>query len=202
LAKLEEQQAQIREYTVVLERQKTDWQERSQSLEAIQKQLLALAELLATQGGNAFQETFEGIDQIANQASQIVEDSGRLREETLQIQTINQVIGEIAARINLLAFNTTVESERAGPQAKGLSLLALEVRRLSGEATQATRKIQNITTAIAEYSERNVSSARGGAQVASDLKYKSQAAGRTLADLRSLLQELTESSKRLAEVEF
>ncbi|WP_218080047.1 methyl-accepting chemotaxis protein [Anthocerotibacter panamensis] len=196
LTRLEEQQAQIRNYTQALELQQRQLQARSTSLETIQQQLFTMAGVFATRGGQAFAETFAGIDQITQEIDQIVQDSEKLRTSTLQIQSISAVVSEIAGRINLLALNTAVESERAGPQAKGMSVLAKEVRRLARETTQAAGNIQSIAQTMEEDTGRNVSSAQRGAIVAYGLKERSQAASRTVSDLRSLLVDLTENSQQ------
>jgi Methyl-accepting chemotaxis protein (MCP) signalling domain len=197
LQRLEDQQNQIQSYTRALELQQLQLQARSESLEEIQRQLFNMADVFATQGGQAFADTFEGIDRISDEINRIVEDSYKLQAETLQIRTISEVIDEIAGRINLLAFNTAVESERAGSQGKGLAVLASEVRRLARETTQAAKNIQKIAQEIQSDTEHTVVSAQSGSQVAQVLKEKSQAASSTLANLRALLQELTESSQQL-----
>ncbi|WP_287127676.1 methyl-accepting chemotaxis protein [Candidatus Cyanaurora vandensis] len=197
LLRLEDQQTQIQQYTRTLEAQQVQLQTRSASLEAIQKQLLNLAGVFATQGGQAFRETFAGIDLITQEINRIVQDSTQLRVEVLHICSISEVIGKIANQINLLAFNTAVESERTGSGSKGLGVLASEVRRLARETTEAARDIRLLAQAIQENTERNVTSAQSGAQVATHLREVSQSASQALANMRSLLQELTESNQKL-----
>jgi len=197
LQRLEDQQAQIQQYTRTLEVQQSELQTRSASLEAIQNQLLGLANVFATQGGQAFRETFAGIDLISQEINRIVEDSNQLRAETLNISSISEAISKIANHINLLAFNTAVESERLGSGSKGLGVLASEVRRLARETTEAARDIRQLAQIIQETVNRNVASAQGGSMVANQLRDVSQSASQALANMRSLLEELTENSQQL-----
>lgn len=197
LQRLEDQQSQIQQYAQTLELQQAELQARSASLEAIQNQLFSLANVFATQGGQAFRETFAGIDLINQEISRIVQDSNQLRVETLNITSISDVISKIANHINLLAFNTAVESERLGSGSKGLGVLASEVRRLARETTEAARDIRQLAQIIQETVDRNVTSAQGGSLVANQLRDVSQSANQALANMRALLEELTEHSEQL-----
>ncbi len=191
LRRLEDQQAQIESYTRVLERQRTELESRSRLSEALQARLFNIAQLFANQGDQAFIATFGGVEQIRDQVQSIVRISTDLKGDSQQILAISETIRDIADRINLLAFNTSVEAERAGSGSQALKVLSQEVRRLAGETTKAARQIQGLAQQIREGTDREVDAANGGAKVANQLADYARTANRSLMDLRSMLSEIS-----------
>lgn len=87
-------------------------------------------------------------------ADLIAKDLTRAANEVGDVITL---IGDIAAQINLLALNASIEAARAGAAGKGFAVVASEVKSLAGETTTATEKIseqikeiQNVAHVVAE----------------------------------------------------
>ena len=67
----------------------------------------------------------------------------RLEAASAQITQIVDTIAEIAGQTNLLALNATIEAARAGEAGRGFSVVAEEVKALSGQTEKATGDIRD-----------------------------------------------------------
>lgn len=93
-----------------------------------------------------------------------------LSEQSIAVGQIVKVITNIARQTKLLALNASIEAARAGEEGRGFQIVALSVRDL---ATQATQAAESITALIAEIQAQTATAAsaveRGGTQVAAGL---------------------------------
>ena len=66
-----------------------------------------------------------------------------LNSAAKKIQSVADIIDEIAGKTNLLALNATIEAARAGVVGKGFAVVANEVKELAKRTAEATREIKD-----------------------------------------------------------
>ena len=91
------------------------------------------------------------IDQasISEQAGNgVVEEVEGLRSSTQQMETIIQIINNIADQTALLALNASIEAARAGEAGRGFAVVASEISNLAGQTQNATGNISELIEGI------------------------------------------------------
>jgi methyl-accepting chemotaxis protein len=85
---------------------------------------------------------------------------GEIQEAGKRIASVAKLIDDIAFQTNLLALNAAVEAARAGRQGKGFSVVADEVRNLSGRSAKAAQETGEMVLAMTERVETGVQLAK------------------------------------------
>lgn len=80
--------------------------------------------------------------------TELVSAMGEIQESGKKIASVAKLIDDIAFQTNLLALNAAVEAARAGRQGKGFSVVADEVRNLSGRSAKAARETSAMVQAM------------------------------------------------------
>ncbi|WP_159789249.1 methyl-accepting chemotaxis protein [Sodalinema gerasimenkoae] len=114
------------------------------------------AAAIAQQGAKTARDGEEVMDltvlSIKNISAAVAETASkvdRLTDSFKQILQILTIISGISERTNLLAYNASIEASRVpGEYGQGFRVVAEEVRRLAGRATEATRSIEQIVEII------------------------------------------------------
>jgi methyl-accepting chemotaxis protein len=103
---------------------------------------------LANDGETLMQRSAAGTREVVSQIGTSSANIETLRERSIEIGSIANVIKEIADQTNLLALNAAIEAARAGEQGRGFAVVADEVRKLAERTTQATSEISTMIGAI------------------------------------------------------
>ena len=88
-------------------------------------------------------ESRTAMTMISGRVGRISECLGVLEGAVTQIGSMATSIDAISRQTNLLALNATIEAARAGEAGKGFSVVAAEVKSLSGQTAQATQQIRD-----------------------------------------------------------
>ena len=78
------------------------------------------------------------------------EAAEHLRQKTMDVRKITEMILNISSQTNLLALNASIEAARAGEAGKGFAVVAEEIRAL---ADQTRVEAENITTVLDELAQ-------------------------------------------------
>jgi methyl-accepting chemotaxis protein len=92
----------------------------------------------------------EIVTRAASQAAEAVGMSEALSVHARSIESILEMIRNIAGQTNLLALNATIEAARAGDAGRGFAVVAQEVKSLAAQTAHATDDIASKISAIQE----------------------------------------------------
>lgn len=206
-----------------------DVDHQAQSMSSAIEQLNASIQQISSFSGTAannlsdcVQATSHGLEQVSNSAAQmdsieaaytsIVGRVEQLEAASAQITNIVDTISEIAGQTNLLALNATIEAARAGEAGRGFSVVAEEVKALSGQTEKATgdirSKIENLqgeVTGIIDAVHGSMTAIKDG-KTASDDAAESvrsgvdlvQSSSSVVSEIARLMSEQTGAAQELA----
>ncbi|MBT4838167.1 MAG: methyl-accepting chemotaxis protein [Methylococcales bacterium] len=144
----------------------------SQISDGAQQQLDSIGQI-----SEALSQTQLAIEEVTNSAQEAGESAAHVVEQvksgmvsiknmkdimesikvnSIKIDKITDVIGEIAEKTNMLSLNAAIEAARAGEAGKGFSVVADEVRKLSEHVASSANEINSLVKEANEDVENGV----------------------------------------------
>ena len=80
--------------------------------------------------------------------TQVMKEVDELKEATTQMQSIVELIQNVASQTSLLALNASIEAARAGEAGRGFAVVATEISNLAGQTQTATGNISDLISSI------------------------------------------------------
>jgi len=137
----------------------------------------------------------QAISSLRNKSLELQQDMRQLGEQTKEIGSIMEVIGDIADQTNLLALNAAIEAARAGDAGRGFAVVADEVRKLAEKTMSATKNVGEAMTRIQDMVHKNVAATEEAVQAIAD---STAAASEQVSRIESLKDQTGRAAERIA----
>ncbi|MGZ7442007.1 methyl-accepting chemotaxis protein [Paenibacillus sp. TH7-28] len=155
-----------------------------------------------------------GSEQMATMELKIVQLSALIQglgDDSKEVQSILDIIAEIAAETNLLALNASIEAARAGEHGSGFAVVAASVRKLAERSADSARQIAALIEHIVKQIEatgrtmdetvlevkRGAELVRSAGRSLADIGNSAEFTAQAIADVSGNVQTLSDSSQRL-----
>ncbi|ABF89240.1 methyl-accepting chemotaxis protein [Myxococcus xanthus DK 1622] len=199
----EHQQSLVRQASALHEAQMTSEEIRRTSLMAVERaeevlQVARRSEALGQQGESAVERSLNGLADIRRVVDGIQERLTRLAQSTTQIGEITETVKDLADQSHLLAVNAAIEAARSGEQGRGFAVVAREIRGLSDQSIQATRRIRGILQDISTGIRDAAKMGEAGVQTIGTGLDQMRASGDSLRELSRIAQENSTAARQIA----
>ncbi|WP_394183317.1 methyl-accepting chemotaxis protein [Marinomonas posidonica] len=141
------------------------------------------------------------IAKIEDLLAQIEESTSvvnQLNEYSKNIDSILDVIQDIAEQTNLLALNAAIEAARAGEQGRGFAVVADEVRTLATRTHSSTEEIQSVIAQLQQGVKKAVGSMEESRQSATSSVGEARSVGTSLSELQNNMADIRDLSTQIA----
>ncbi len=152
----------------------------------------------ADDGAKIVEQVVSSIAGVDQQATQLKQDMHRLSEHADAINTIMNVISDIADQTNLLALNAAIEAARAGEAGRGFAVVADEVRKLAEKTMQATVEVGNAIKGVQSSVDTNMHNVDSSVQNVAEATDQARQAGSSLTEILQLVDTSADQIRAIA----
>lgn len=192
------------EERVIIEDTMSKLDEASKTMVLIARQAKASNEI-ATRATSSTQEALEavaltaqGMNEIRETIAETEKRIKRLGERSQEINSVVEIINNIAERTHILSLNASMQAAAAGDAGRGFAVVANEVQRLAESSRDSTSEIAGLVNNIqAETAETMAAMNKAISQVVEGSEL-AQASGVKMQTTQETTAELVESVEQIA----
>ncbi|MGE7696114.1 protoglobin domain-containing protein [Lysinibacillus sp. NPDC094177] len=161
-------------------------------------QVSTMAESQALEGRERLQNQSQNMSNIIFSLNDITENIAQLSDMSKEMESIMNVVTNIANQTNLLALNAAIEAARAGEAGKGFSVVADEVRKLS---IQTKESVTSVATLLHITNERTDKLVHSLSNIQEEVASGEENMVRTEGQFINILEAMTEAKEQNGRME-
>ncbi|EOP47207.1 methyl-accepting chemotaxis protein [Bacillus cereus VD146] len=150
------------------------------------------------QSTRVFTSLIQGIQTLARENEDSMENVQKLEERMKQVEHIVSVVSEIASQTNLLALNASIEAARAGEHGRGFAVVAEEVRKLADESDHSARNISQLLRNMQEEVQQVALKMTEQVKTAKEEAKRGEATELILKEMSSSIMEVADATKQIS----
>lgn len=152
----------------------------------------------ASSGKNIVNASVSAIHNLADAVENAAQVISQLKDDSVSIGSVLDVIQGIAEQTNLLALNAAIEAARAGEQGRGFAVVADEVRTLAQRTQESTTEIQTMIERVQSSAEKAVSAMQAGREQTQESVERATEAGKSFETISSAIATINDMNTHIA----
>ncbi len=149
-------------------------------------------------GQQAMASTMESMRKLTQEVEDMAGTISQVEEDSEAINSIVDVIKNVAEQTNLLALNAAIEAARAGEQGRGFAVVADEVRTLAERTQKSTTEINHMIEKLQQGSRRAVQAMECSQEQVQHVAKQAEMANNSLTETLASISKITEMSVQIA----
>jgi methyl-accepting chemotaxis protein len=119
-----------------------------------------------------------------------------LSEQTAQISTITNQVGDLASQTNMLALNAAVEAARAGEHGRGFAVVAAEIRKLADASRKSAERINALVDDIQRATNATVMATEESSKTVEQVIQRARATVAAFNELKEASESAADSAQQ------
>lgn len=154
--------------------------------------------VLANKGIDSSNQTKDAVIKLVGNLNETANVVGLLKDESIRIESILDVIRNIAEQTNLLALNAAIEAARAGEQGRGFAVVADEVRTLAQRSQSSVNEIEAMLNQLSSACENAVKMMFDSTEIATSAEGKVVESNQMIEDILELIHQVNDQTQQIA----
>lgn len=156
------------------------------------------ADQCAVDGQKIVTAMARGVEALAEEIETSSNAINLLKEDSVNVGAVLDVIRGIAEQTNLLALNAAIEAARAGEQGRGFAVVADEVRTLAQRTQESTQEIREVIERLQGGADTAVERMTGSSRKVGENVDAANNAGAALANITEAVKQIVDLNVQIA----